>query len=313
MDKFSHATLSACCYQHGNQLIVVLSIFSLCTVCLMYYNVSVKPGHFLNRHVYIENPHRWNDLLNGTDDQVWPKRFNETDDRIQTQLRFMKYYGSIPANRTMKHILRVGTFNFEAVHAGQFHFVDCPVKECSLTFSETVTHEADVLLITEMGVFNWQRYLPKPPHQLWIAQHWESAKHDRIDAWLVRRYINWSDSYRRDSTVAISYGKYARTMEADSSVQTIDYSAGKTRHVAWLVSNCNAMNNRLEYAHKLAKYIDVDVYGRCGWLTCNRTGPESCHNLLKKKYRFFLAFENSNCKDYITEKLYHAALKYVYS
>jgi len=278
----------------------------------MYYNVSIddKPSDLFNRQVYVGNPRRWSELVNSSQVDVWPKTVNETDDRIQAQLRFMEYYGSLPANRTVKQILAVGKFNFEGLREGQQHFESCPIQECRVTLS-LASHLADVLLITEMTYFNWFQYLPKPLHQIWIAQHWESAEHDRIKTWLVRRYINWTVSYRRDSTIAISYGKYARIMTAKTELQPVDYSAGKTKQVAWLVSNCHAKNNRLEYAHELAKYIDVDIYGACGTLTCNRTGPDSCHNLLVKNYRFFLAFENSNCKDYITEKLYHAALQYV--
>ena len=296
----------------AHKVIVFLCIFSVCALYWIYINVSDKPVHFSNRHVFIDNPGRWNELLNASHELVWPKTVNETDDRIQVQLRFMEYYGSLPANRTMKHILCVGKLNFEGLQDGQYHFVDgrCPIQECSIMSNE-MPHLADVLLISEMSYYNFLEYLPKPHHQLWIAQHWESAMHDRINTWLLRQHINWTVSYRRDSTVAVSYSKYAHTMQDKSSEQIVDYSAGKTKHVAWLVSNCNAKNNRLEYAHELAKFIDVDIYGACGSLTCNRTGPDSCHNLLVKNYRFFLAFENSNCKDYITEKLYHAALQYV--
>ena len=308
---FSHS-MSVSCLHHAHKVVVFLCILSVCAVYWIYTIISDKPVNFSNRHVIITNSHRWNELRNGSHEHVWPKTFNETDDRIESQLRFMEYYGSLPANRTVKRILRVGTFNFEEVHEGQYHFVEskCPIQECSITSNE-LPHLVDVLLISEMSYVNVLQYLPKPRHQLWIAQHWESAMHDRIDTQLVRRYINWTVSYRRDSTVAISYGKFARKTNANSSEQIVDYGAGKTKQVAWLVSNCHAKNNRLKYAHELAKYIDVDIYGACGSLTCNRTGPESCHDLLVKKYRFFLAFENSNCKDYITEKLYHHALEYV--
>jgi len=301
------------CIHHADKVVRFLCILSVCTVCWIYTNVSDMSGRISNRHVIIANSHRWNELLNGSHEQVWPKTFNETDDRIQVQLRFMEYYGSLPVNRTIKRIHCVGALNFDGLREGQYHFVEgrCPIQECSI-MSNQMQHLADVLLISEMSFFNFLQYLPKPRHQLWIAQHWESAMHDRINTWLMQRYINWTVSYRRDSTIAISYGKYARTSDADSSQRTIDYSAGKTKHVAWIVSNCHAANNRLEYAHELAKYIDVDIYGACGSLVCNATGSESCHNLLAKNYRFFLAFENSNCKDYITEKLYHAALQYVH-
>lgn len=308
-----YSNVSTSCLHHANKIVGFLCVLSIFTVYWTYYNTDDEINQVSNRHVIITNRHRWIELLNGSHDHVWPRMINETNDRIQDQIRFMEYYGSLPANRTIKYIFLVGRFNFEGVREGQYQFVNgkCPVQECILTFSDTMSHLADALLISEMSYFNWLEYLPKPKHQLWIAQHWESAVHDRIVTWLVRRYINWTVSYRRDSTIAIGYSKYAHTMNADSSRQVIDYSAGKTKQVAWLVSNCYAKNNRLEYAHELAKYIDVDIYGACGSLSCDRTGPESCHNRLVKYYRFFLAFENSNCKDYITEKLYDAAFQYV--
>lgn len=46
--------------------------------------------------------------------------------------------------------------------------------------------------------------------------------------------------------------------------------------------------------------IDVDVYGRCGSLELVR-GHES---KTMSEYMFYLAFENSKCPDYVTEKLF---------
>lgn len=78
--------------------------------------------------------------------------------------------------------------------------------------------------------------------------------------------------------------------------------------VAWFVSNCSARNNRLAYAKELSKYIQVDIYGACGNFKCSRNQAKQCFDMLDKEYKFYLAFENSNCRDYITEKLYSNAL-----
>jgi hypothetical protein len=52
----------------------------------------------------------------------------------------------------------------------------------------------------------------------------------------------------------------------------------------------------------------VDVYGRCGDEgTMAGDGVDMAY--LSKRYKFFLAFENSLCEDYVTEKMF-SALQY---
>ena len=53
------------------------------------------------------------------------------------------------------------------------------------------------------------------------------------------------------------------------------------------------------YIAELSKYINVDIYGKCGKRFEDNEDPRFTDN-----YFFYLAFENSQCKDYITEKLY---------
>ena len=49
----------------------------------------------------------------------------------------------------------------------------------------------------------------------------------------------------------------------------------------------------------MQKVINIDVYGHCGNLELTR-GLES---KVMSEYKFYLAFENSKCPDYVTEKL----------
>ena len=63
----------------------------------------------------------------------------------------------------------------------------------------------------------------------------------------------------------------------------------------------------------LQKYVPVDIYGRCGPLKCKRTGrfnnaQDTCNQMLDRDYKFYLAFENCICEDYVTEKLWKALL-----
>jgi hypothetical protein len=88
----------------------------------------------------------------------------------------------------------------------------------------------------------------------------------------------------------------------------------KKKLIFWLVSDCETDNKREEYAKKLNKYIPVDIYGQCNWketlnVTINRgTKKENQNSLsnLQQQYKFYLAFESSNCYDYVTEKFFRA-------
>ncbi|KAK6736272.1 hypothetical protein RB195_019127 [Necator americanus] len=76
----------------------------------------------------------------------------------------------------------------------------------------------------------------------------------------------------------------------------------KTKGAAWFVSNCHTFSLRELYVSTLQSVFPVDVYGGCGPLKCRR--GDSCENVLDTDYHFYLAFENSVCKQYITEKLW---------
>ena len=52
---------------------------------------------------------------------------------------------------------------------------------------------------------------------------------------------------------------------------------------------------REEVVDNLNKFLQVDVYGDCGSLTCSRKG-KSCFRNINKTYKFYLSFENSLCE-----------------
>ena len=49
--------------------------------------------------------------------------------------------------------------------------------------------------------------------------------------------------------------------------------------------------------------LDVDIFGNCGKSDpCKKKRYSSCVKSLFRKYKFYIAFENSQCSEYITEK-----------
>ena len=128
-------------------------------------------------------------------------------------------------------------------------------------------------------------------------------------------------TYRQDSDIVHSYGRVVRRnfsstiydhqsidiyLDVKTNQSTFDvareFSERKNR-IAWFVSNCQAKNQRNRLGKKLGEFFPVDQYGRCSSMKSNETFEETL-----KKYKFYLAFENSHCKDYITEKSFYNAL-----
>ena len=78
----------------------------------------------------------------------------------------------------------------------------------------------------------------------------------------------------------------------------------KKKLVAWFVSHCRTKSDRESYVKELQKHTPVDIYGKCGPLKCGmKKNSVECYKILERDYRFYLSFENSICKDYVTEKI----------
>ncbi|KAH9384872.1 hypothetical protein HPB48_026902 [Haemaphysalis longicornis] len=76
-----------------------------------------------------------------------------------------------------------------------------------------------------------------------------------------------------------------------------------------LLAVAQRRSRREDYVKQLQEHVRVDVYGKCGHLKCPRANSTKCYEMFAKKYFFYLSFENSICRDYVTEKLFNV-LKY---
>lgn len=66
------------------------------------------------------------------------------------------------------------------------------------------------------------------------------------------------------------------------------------------------------YSHLSDPYLtDLLLANSCGNKKCPRNKAQQCFQMLNRDYRYYLAFENSNCREYITEKFFVNGLGYV--
>ncbi|KFM64763.1 Glycoprotein 3-alpha-L-fucosyltransferase A, partial [Stegodyphus mimosarum] len=140
------------------------------------------------------------------------------------------------------------------------------------------------------------------PKQIWILVHHESPPHTPDILKNLDGVFNWTATYRFDSEILLTPLVKKRSHPITDMT---NYARNKKRMVVWLVSNCKTPSRREEYVAELQKYIPVHIYGSCGQYSCLPKMSDECYQKLGKVYRYYLSFENSICKDYVTEKLYH--------
>lgn len=177
-------------------------------------------------------------------------------------------------------------------------FDKCSFKNCELTIDKQL-FSTSAAVIFHHDSFST---LPeKPSGQVWIFATLESpfytSKSFNTDR--SKMQFNWTMSYRKD---AEGFSPYA-FLRKQLHIPVKNYTSifiNKTNNIAWVVSHCQTQSKREAYVRELSKYIDVDIYGKCG-----KPCPfkEDCKIHLSKIYRFYLSFENSLCKDYVTEKI----------
>ena len=127
--------------------------------------------------------------------------------------------------------------------------------------------------------------------------------------------FNWTRWYRTDSTITSPYGfphKFNKTEKAEATRKFGGQNIfkQKTKEIVGRVSNCYAPNWRIPLIKKMMRHVKIDMQGTCFGSPCGKPGDwgdVQCSKSLQE-YKFFLAFENNDCVEYVTEK-YWGALK----
>lgn len=124
-----------------------------------------------------------------------------------------------------------------------------------------------------------------------------------------RKYFDFMIDYRLDSDVPIPYthnGFYDFSKPAFPLKEK--GKDGRGLAVAF-ISNCNAANKRLEFLNELMTYTEIDSFGVCSHnkdIYDEDIGSDYWSTKMNtiRKYKFTIAFENSNDRDYVTEKFF---------
>ncbi len=145
----------------------------------------------------------------------------------------------------------------------------------------------------------WLFYTMETPAYTWMNLPGHIEDFDGV--------FNARGSYMRDSDLYTPYNKVLLRDE-DHSLhlsKVLEMVRSKNKLALWFVSNCHTPSCRYEYSTKLGDHLPFDVFGECGSPDPCQGNPQ-CTLDMRRKYKFYLAFENHRCKDYITEKFFNA-------
>ncbi|XP_033740132.1 alpha-(1,3)-fucosyltransferase C-like isoform X2 [Pecten maximus] len=188
-------------------------------------------------------------------------------------------------------------------------FRGCP-SNCSMSTGAKHFLNKDVVIF--FGPRLSSNPVPKKRGQIWVLHGKEAPpNHAPMRKW--KGLFNWTMTYRRDSDFPHLYGELRNVPNPSALLPnttlkffTVRNSTNvpkptrNARSTAWFVSHCKTQSKRQEYVKTLQTTQSVDIFGACGTNRCARGRDHAC----LKPYKFYLSFENSLCRDYITEKVF---------
>uniref|UniRef100_H2ZAJ6 Fucosyltransferase n=1 Tax=Ciona savignyi TaxID=51511 RepID=H2ZAJ6_CIOSA len=200
---------------------------------------------------------------------------------------------------------------------GDVHSYTCP--GCHVTYDKSTSAIADAVVFHCVTRRDSILGMPsqRSPNQRWVWWCAEPPWNTRyvFDKTLVNfhRVFNWTMTYRVDSDVYLPYsidlsgsnikvGKYNYSLKKGFEVL-----AAKTSLAAWVSSNC-AVAERSNTIRELQRYMNIDIFGKCGTKPLFAAKWKTKRHFLIFRYKFYFAFENSRCKDYISEKFWRNGL-----
>ncbi|XP_025112260.1 alpha-(1,3)-fucosyltransferase fut-1-like [Pomacea canaliculata] len=184
----------------------------------------------------------------------------------------------------------------------------CPEMPCRVTSNTSFREQSSALV---WSVEHMSETQPPPrsfPDQVFVFHNlepprgeWVCSSTYRLDSWTS--VFNWTMNYRFDADILSLHGLVVKRRRPVKRNYT-DILARKTKFAAWAVSSVIDQSKRKQFAAMLQKYIPIDIFGENSEHKCPRDQDDACFQTFSRDYKFYMAFENSLCKDYISEKFF---------
>ncbi|KAL3092766.1 hypothetical protein niasHS_007975 [Heterodera schachtii] len=184
-------------------------------------------------------------------------------------------------------------------------------SSCDCVFTNDTNFESSASAV----IFHVRHYfkpLPKSrrPEQLYAmmsieSPHWCYEKMENVPD----DYFNVSLTYHSASTIPVPYGQLTPIApltspeEIWSAAEISERMSRKKRFALQIVSHCGAPSGRDLLTKQLQKLIELDVFGKCSRKNCD---GQKCYQQQMESHFFYLAFENTVCSEYVTEKFWNA-------
>lgn len=222
-------------------------------------------------------------------------------------------------------------------YPGQKYFIyqNCSFQNCFLTSNRSIFSNVtsfDAILFNVIALKPSEAILPsnRSTDQIYIFMSNEPASMYHVSSH-YNGVFNYTFTYKLDSDTTWRFyvvrNKKGKVIAPKLNAKWMDINdmepigeeiirrlQTKNKAAAWHVSHCHTPSRREEFVDKLitelAKYkLSVDITGNCGDLHC-QAWTEECHTAIETDYYFYLAFENSMCVDYVSEKILTATQHY---
>ncbi|XP_041932207.1 alpha-(1,3)-fucosyltransferase 7-like [Alosa sapidissima] len=178
------------------------------------------------------------------------------------------------------------------------------IPNCKLVDDRSMFSQADFVVFHNRELIQGQQRLPvdqtRPQRQKWVWFSLESPAHNG-NVKPFDGHFNCTMSYRLDADVYTPYGSMV-PQDFGTGLTVEDFiPKNKSSMACWVVSNYAAHHKRTAVYNRLKTIIPVNVYGGA---VNKRLDGNVLLPTISRCY-FYLSFENSIFKDYITEKLWY--------